>query len=151
MEVTHIANVRVAAARTDVSCVSNIHERIVHQTTIAPSIAIAPRAVHKLLLAQSDEVPCAFEVLSLESSGGTESPTRPTLALVLNLCGERLHTKIINSMTTHTAHVRTDTTSMYTCNLYIVAVKRDTSEFGSSYVMCDLTHGGYVALFSPIH
>ena len=84
-ELTHISKVRVVRLCAEAAIVTNVAEGIVHQSSIATCVAIAPGAVHKMLFAERNQFSVVLEVLCLQRPSCTERPARSTLSLILHL------------------------------------------------------------------
>lgn len=94
---TYIASVRITGAGAYPTIVLDVLEGIVHEPTVAASIAILPGAVDQLLFTEAHKVPCLLEVLPLKSACCTESPTGPTLTLIFHLHGTRVYIVLYNN------------------------------------------------------
>jgi len=80
-----LRNVGVAGFRVDTVVGDDVLHGINHETAIASLVAEASRAVHQVLLRETNEGLSSLEnVSSFERSGGRERPARSALSLVLD-------------------------------------------------------------------
>lgn len=81
MRDTYGSQVRVGLLRVQALVVLDVLEGLVHQTSVAALVTLGSGAFHQVLLAQLHHLAGLPELLTLQSSGGTESPARATLTL----------------------------------------------------------------------
>lgn len=80
----HLSNVWVGVLRINAAVVLYVLESLVHEAPVAALVPFGPRAIHKVLFTQRDQLASFAKVLSFQGSGGTECPTRATLTLGAN-------------------------------------------------------------------
>lgn len=81
MRDTYGSQVRVGLLRVQALVVLDVLEGLVHQTSVAALVTLGSGAFHQVLLAQRHHLAGLLELLTLQSSGGTESPAGATLTL----------------------------------------------------------------------
>lgn len=81
---TYSAQVGVGFLRVQATIVLDVLECLVHESTVAPLIALGPGAVHQILLAKRHQRARLPEQLALHGPRGAEGPARATLTLKSN-------------------------------------------------------------------
>jgi len=79
-----LSGVRVGRLGVDTSVGDDVLHGLSHESTVAALVALAPRAVHEVLLRERDELLGAEEVATLGGTSGGEGPARSALLLVLD-------------------------------------------------------------------
>jgi len=80
-----LRNVGVAGLRVNTIVSNDVFEGIGHESSIASLVTVAVRAVHQVLLRETDEgLSTLKNVGSFKRSGGRERPARSALSLILD-------------------------------------------------------------------